>query len=170
MEFYLGWLEQTGLSIWVREAPTLLAFPLVLIFHTIGLGFLAGPALTLDLLLLGFARDIPLTAMRKFIPVGCAGLALLLVLKAFSSRGDARLAWFSAGMQAVAWGLLGELVTVPGRWYLSGEPPTLGAVLGNGLSLVTLLAPVLVASAFVLHFAAQQRKKHEAWTMLAIDD
>ena len=72
----MGWIEQTWLSIWVREAPTLLAFPLVLIFHTIGLGFLAGPALALDLLILGFARDIPLPAMRKFVPVAWLGFVM----------------------------------------------------------------------------------------------
>lgn len=76
MELFTGWLEQTWLSIWVREAPTLAAFPLVLIFHTVGLGFLVGPALALDLRLLGFASDMPLAAVRKFIPVVWTGFVM----------------------------------------------------------------------------------------------
>jgi hypothetical protein len=63
---FTGWMEQTWLSSWIREEPSLYAFPLILIFHTIGLGFLAGPALALDLRLLGYARDMPLAAFRRF--------------------------------------------------------------------------------------------------------
>ena len=36
IEFF-HWLEQTSLSIWVREAPTVWAYPSVLLFHTIGM-------------------------------------------------------------------------------------------------------------------------------------
>ena len=35
-------LEATGLGTWVREAPTLWAYPTVLFLHTAGLGFLVG--------------------------------------------------------------------------------------------------------------------------------
>ena len=91
MDALTGWLEQTWLSIWLREAPTLLAFPLVLIFHTLGLGFLAGPAIALDLRLMGFAPHIPLDAMRKFIPVGWFGFVMnaasgLLLLLAYPTK------------------------------------------------------------------------------------
>jgi hypothetical protein len=86
-----GWVEQTGLSTWLREAPTLLAFPTVLIFHTVGLGFLAGPALALDLRLLGYAPQVPLAAMRRFVPVGWAGFVMnatsgLLLLIAYPTK------------------------------------------------------------------------------------
>ncbi len=81
----------TWLSIWLREAPTLLAFPTVLIFHTVGLGFLAGPAIALDLRLLGFAPNVPLDAMRKFVPVGWLGFLMnatsgLLLLWAYPTK------------------------------------------------------------------------------------
>ena len=35
---FLVWLEQTGLSVWIREAQTLWAFPFILFLHTLGLG------------------------------------------------------------------------------------------------------------------------------------
>ena len=35
-------VEQTALSVWVRESPSLLAFPFILYLHTLGLALLAG--------------------------------------------------------------------------------------------------------------------------------
>ena len=37
---FCAWLEQTGYSVWVRESPSLLAFPFMLILHAIGVVFL----------------------------------------------------------------------------------------------------------------------------------
>jgi hypothetical protein len=47
----LSWLagvEQTPLSVWMRESPSLLAFPFVLYLHTLGLAMLAGLSVGLD--------------------------------------------------------------------------------------------------------------------------
>ena len=35
-------VERTALSVWVRESPSLLAFPFILFLHTLGLAMLAG--------------------------------------------------------------------------------------------------------------------------------
>jgi hypothetical protein len=80
------WLESTAFSTWMRESPSLLAFPGILAVHTIGLGLLAGLNGAMDLRLLGAARDIPVMAFRRFLPLmwlglwlnGLTGLALLL--------------------------------------------------------------------------------------------
>jgi len=51
------WIEQSALSVWVRESPSLLAFPFILFLHTLGLALLAGISVALDLwLLMGAAR------------------------------------------------------------------------------------------------------------------
>ena len=39
---FLLWLESTSLSVWMREEPSIWAFPFILSLHTIGLGFVAG--------------------------------------------------------------------------------------------------------------------------------
>jgi len=52
---FTGWIETTALSVWVRESPSLWAFPFVLILHTVGMGFLVGTNIALDLRVLGFA-------------------------------------------------------------------------------------------------------------------
>ena len=47
-------IESTALGVWVRQSPSLLAFPTILALHTVGLGFLVGVSATIDLRILGF--------------------------------------------------------------------------------------------------------------------
>ena len=73
---YLLWLEATGLSTWLRESISLLAFPLVLVLHTVGMGFVAGTNAAIDLRILGVASGVPLKPMERFFPVMWAAFAL----------------------------------------------------------------------------------------------
>jgi len=66
----------TALSIWVRESPSLLAFPFILIVHAWGMGFLAGSNAALGLRILGFAPGVPLTGMVKFYPIMWFGFVI----------------------------------------------------------------------------------------------
>ena len=68
MDFFLR-LEQSGLAIWVRESPSIWAYPTILFLHTVGIGFLAGASAAIDLRILGFAPKLPLSSMEKFFPV-----------------------------------------------------------------------------------------------------
>ena len=60
----LPWLEATALATWVRESPSLLAYPAVLTLHTAGLGIVVGAAVVVDLRLLGYARRIRVSALE----------------------------------------------------------------------------------------------------------
>ncbi len=66
---FTAWLESTDLSIWLRESPSLFAFPFVLIVHAWGMGFLAGSNAALDLRIIGFAPRVSLSTMERFYPV-----------------------------------------------------------------------------------------------------
>lgn len=66
---FFAWLEATGLSVWVRESTSVLAFPAILSAHAIGMGLAAGFNATLALRLLGAAPSIPLAELRRFVPV-----------------------------------------------------------------------------------------------------
>ena len=66
---FATWLEESGLGVWVRESPSLLAFPFILVVHAWGMGFLAGGNAAVNLRILGFAPKVPLAAMDKFYPV-----------------------------------------------------------------------------------------------------
>jgi hypothetical protein len=69
----LGALESTASSTWLRESPSLLAFPLMLSLHAIGMGLAAGINAAIALRILGVARGVPLGEMRPFLRVMWAG-------------------------------------------------------------------------------------------------
>jgi len=79
-------VEQTGLSMWIRESDSFLAFWLILSVHAIGMGVLVGASLLIDLRILGVAPDLPLAPFKKlyrFIWVGfwiqvVSGILLLI--------------------------------------------------------------------------------------------
>ena len=66
---FLYWIEETGLSTWVRESPSLWAYPFILTLHTIGLSLLVGVSITVDLRLLGFGSGIPIAPLERFFPL-----------------------------------------------------------------------------------------------------
>src|SRR5215831_4912257 len=66
---FLATIEQSGFSTWIRESPSVWAYPTVLFLHTIGLGFLVGASMAIDLRILGFANGLPLSSLDKFFPV-----------------------------------------------------------------------------------------------------
>lgn len=73
MELFFVWLEATPLSTWLRESPSLWAFPFVLILHTVGLAFFVGANVAWDVRVLGFSMGIPLDALRRYFLVMWAG-------------------------------------------------------------------------------------------------
>jgi hypothetical protein len=76
---FFTWLESTAFSVWMRESPSVFAFPIILAVHTIGLGLLAGINVALDLRMLGFAARIPLVEFRRFWPFLLLGLWLNVI-------------------------------------------------------------------------------------------
>ena len=72
----LDWVEHTGLSLWVREDPSLAAFPLMLILHTVGMAFLVGSNVALNARILGVGRGVALTSMLPFFRVMWLGFGL----------------------------------------------------------------------------------------------
>jgi hypothetical protein len=74
MDPLFAWVETTTLSTWLRESPSLWAFPFVLILHTIGLAFFVGANVAWDLRVLGFSVGIPLDALKRYFVVMWAGL------------------------------------------------------------------------------------------------
>jgi hypothetical protein len=87
-----AWIEQSDLSVWVRESVSWFAFPGILTVHAIGLALVAGTCVVIDLRVLGFLPGVPLKAMARFIPVVWVGLVLnvssgLLLLIGYPTKG-----------------------------------------------------------------------------------
>ena len=68
MEF-LGWLESLSYSTWVRESPSLWAFPALLFVHTLGMSLVAGGSAIISMALLGFWPKAPLKPLERLFPV-----------------------------------------------------------------------------------------------------
>jgi hypothetical protein len=66
---FLMWLQHNGVSTWIHESSSVLAFPTILLLHTIGMALVVGVAAAIDLRILGFAPALPLAPMERFLPV-----------------------------------------------------------------------------------------------------
>lgn len=76
---FLNTLEQSGLSTWLRESPSVFGFYFVLVFHTIGLTLVVGPNTAIDFRLLGVAPGIPLAPLRSWFNLMWLGLAINVI-------------------------------------------------------------------------------------------
>ena len=86
MDPFLIWLESTAFSTWMREDPSIFAFPAILSCHTVGMGLVAGINAALALRIFGVASRVPVEEMKRFMPVmwfgfwlnAISGVALLI--------------------------------------------------------------------------------------------
>ena len=67
----------------MRESPSVWAFPTILTLHTTGMAILVGASWLLDLRLLGFSRNTPLSSYRWVFPAIYFGLIVNLVTGVF---------------------------------------------------------------------------------------
>jgi hypothetical protein len=69
MHAFLEFLENLAFSQWVKNAPTIWAFPTILVLHTIGMGIVAGGSSMLSLLILGFwPATVPMKPFARVFP------------------------------------------------------------------------------------------------------
>jgi len=64
--FVQQWTETSAFFIWLRESPSVWAYPTVMFLHTVGLAFTAGASVVIDLRLLGVARQLPVAPFARF--------------------------------------------------------------------------------------------------------
>jgi len=83
-------LEESGLSKWVRESDSLLAYPGILLLHTIGMGLVVGINAMLDFRILGFARGIRIPSLQRFFPIMWVGFWLNAITGTILLASNAR--------------------------------------------------------------------------------
>lgn len=66
-------IEQSGLSVWVRESGSIWSYPTIIFFHSAGLAVIVGLSAALDLRVLGFGADIPVAPLKQLFPIMWAG-------------------------------------------------------------------------------------------------
>ena len=87
MEF-LAWLEQTELSLWLRESDW--GHPIVLCFHAVGMGLVVGISLMFSARVLGYSKDFPLAAFDKLFGLSWFGFAMNAVSGVLLFIGEPR--------------------------------------------------------------------------------
>ena len=69
MHNFLVYLENLSFSQWVKDAPTIWAFPTILIVHTLGMSIVAGVSAILSLVVLGFWPAVPMKPFARAFPL-----------------------------------------------------------------------------------------------------
>ncbi len=66
---FLEFIENMAFSQWVKNAPTIWAFPTILIVHTLGMSMVAGVSAMISLVVLGFWPAVPIKPFERAFPV-----------------------------------------------------------------------------------------------------
>src|SRR5258705_8816800 len=110
MEDFLLRLQESSFGVWVSSAPTIFAYPTILMLHTVGLAMVVGPAWVLDMRLLGYGARLPVDALRGAFRIMCIGFLISAStgIALFISEADERgLKWiFWAKMASIALALI----------------------------------------------------------------
>src|SRR5437764_2336031 len=67
-------LEETNLSIWLRESDW--SQPILLCFHAVGMAMVVGISLMFSARVLGYAKDFPLAGFDKLFGLAWIGFAM----------------------------------------------------------------------------------------------
>jgi hypothetical protein len=154
MDGLFATIEQTHLSVWMREDPY--AYFLALIFHAFGMALLVGGGIVVSLRVLGVAAGAALHRFRGFFPVMWWGAALaipsgLLLLAAYPAKALTNPVFAIKFACLIAAALL---VRAMARGAFSAaarhEPPPHGSRLIAALSLAMWLGGV-AAGKLLLH-------------------
>jgi signal transduction histidine kinase len=79
VDAFFAFIEHSELSEWVRGSDCVCAFPTIVTLHNIGMVFLAGGSIAIDLRIIGFAPQMPLQPMGRFVPVLWLAFAVIAV-------------------------------------------------------------------------------------------
>jgi hypothetical protein len=73
---FLVWVESLSFSAWMRESPSLFAFPMFLFLHTLGMSVVAGGSAVISFALLGMWPRLPRHDLHRIFPVLLVGFWL----------------------------------------------------------------------------------------------
>jgi hypothetical protein len=85
---FLASLEQTELSLWLRESDW--GFPIMLCFHAVGMGLVVGISFMFSARVLGYAKDFPLAEFEKLFAIAWFGFAVNAVSGTLMFIGEPR--------------------------------------------------------------------------------
>jgi hypothetical protein len=163
---FFAWIEHSALSDWIRGSDCICAFPMIVTLHNIGMAFLAGCGIAIDLRIIGFAPAIPLKPMARLLPLMWLAFAVnattgVLLLIAYPTKALTNpLFYIKITLVAVALTLVylvaRDVLRVAGR---EGRPVAANARALAGASLAAWL--ILIAAGRYLAYTHK-------WEMLGV--
>lgn len=106
LDEYLRAIQHSAFANWVQES----AYPIVITLHSVGLAILVGVLVVIDLRVLGFARGLPLPALRKLMKVVwigfCTNAVSGVMLFCIDAKKDFYSTLFRVKLSAIAIGLI----------------------------------------------------------------
>ena len=72
-------IEESGISMWIRDSPSIFAFWFILSVHAVGMALLVGASLVIDLRILGVARELPLAPLKGLYKIIWTGFWIQVV-------------------------------------------------------------------------------------------
>jgi hypothetical protein len=72
-------VEESGLSVWIRDSPSIFAYWFILSFHALGMGMAVCASVVIDFRILGIARDLPLSPLKGLYRIIWAGFWIQVV-------------------------------------------------------------------------------------------
>lgn len=84
-------IEQTSLSLWLRQSTSIFGFYFILLCHTFGFALVVGSNAFVDLRILGVAPSLPLKPLKSFFRLMWTGFGInavtgLLLLTAYPTK------------------------------------------------------------------------------------
>jgi hypothetical protein len=157
LDEFLMALQHSQFATWVQES----AYPVVITLHSIGLAILVGLLVVIDVRVLGFARGLPIHALRKLMTVVWIGFWTNAVsgvmLFSIDAKKDFYSNLFRLKLSAIAVGLiLGAIINArvlsSPEPYASGETDT--PIQARVLAVASLLswASAIVAGRLLAYF------------------
>jgi hypothetical protein len=163
---FFAWIEHSALSDWIRGSDCICAFPMIVTLHNIGMAFLAGCGIAIDLRVIGFAPGIPLKPMARLLPLMWLAFAVnattgVLLLIAYPTKALTNpLFYVKMSVLAVALALIYRIVTgVLRAPQADGGTPAANPRVLAALSLATWIALI-----FAGRFLAYTHK----WELLGV--
>jgi hypothetical protein len=101
-------LQDSNFGVWVSTSPSILAYPTILMLHTVGLAMVVGPNAVLNLRVLGAGSGVPFAALRPVFTVMAIGFAinastgLALFISEAGEKGMAPIFWIKLSIIAAA--------------------------------------------------------------------
>src|SRR5271169_770828 len=89
MHAFLEFLENLSFSQWVKNAPTIWAFPTILIVHTLGMSIVAGVSAIISLVVLGLWPAVPIKPFARAFPLLWFGFGINAVTGTMMLIADA---------------------------------------------------------------------------------